>query len=77
MKSYFVFFCFFLFFCSLIAANKHDTENIENFFQKNFPIQQNGSLSIKGSNFNPYEEQLVQQWVNESWISSHNIKIET
>jgi len=77
MKVNLVLFFLFVFFCSLFGENRYGIKSIENLIQKNFNVLQNVNLSAQGSIINTYEEQLVQQWVNESWISSHNIKIET
>jgi hypothetical protein len=60
----------FLFFCSLFGGNRHGIKNIEKLIKKNFNVLQNGNLSVQGSILNPYEEQLVQQWISDDWMST-------
>jgi len=70
MKVNLVLFFLFVFFCSLFGENRHGIKSIENLIQKNFNVLQNVNLSAQGSIINPYEEQLVQQWVSDNWMSS-------
>lgn len=70
MKVNLVLFFLFVFFCSLFGENRHGIKSIENLIQKNLNLLQNVNLSAQGSILNPYEEQLVQQWVSDNWMST-------
>ena len=53
-----------------MGENRHVIKNIEKLIKKNFNVLQNGNLSVQGSILNPYEEQLVQQWISDDWMST-------